>query len=298
MPKSGWGSEMTRRLPDGTGRMTGTVRRLAWLTAGLLCMYLGCGKGELPMKTPSAPPQLSEADLANIRSLRIVFGHQSVGGNLIDGLKTLGAEIPSYRLNLVEAGTDGSASGPAFAHFRVGSNGDPGSKIAAFKSQLLGPVPPPDVAFFKFCYLDIGAQSNADRLFQEYRAAIDELHGRLPGVSFIHVTAPLTTLDHGVKRLAKKLLGKSTGEEANLARSRYNDLMRQQYLGKEPLFDLAALESIAADGSTSRGECSGAPCQTLHPANSDDGGHLNREASRRAAQGLLQVLAALPGTGN
>ncbi|MBI5657932.1 MAG: hypothetical protein HZC44_14320 [Geobacter sp.] len=235
--------------------------------------------------------ELSAPRLERIRSLRVVFGHQSVGKNIIDGLQTLALEKPAYRLNVVETSTPEKIAGPVFAHFRVGANMTPDSKIESFSQYVSRAGSAVDVAFFKFCYVDVGAETDADELFRKYQKTMADLKRQYPQLTFVHVTIPVKTVDGGVKGIAKRLLGKSTGEEANIKRARYNDLLRNEYLGKEPIFDLARFESTAPDGSRVEVEKNGARYEALHSVYSDDGEHLNREGGRRAALALLQMLA-------
>lgn len=243
----------------------------------------------------SSEKEWSAEDLEGVRRATILFGHQSVGQNLIGGLKVLGDEVPGARLDVAATEDPGRVAGPGFFAFRVGENGRPQSKIAAFSDYLSRLPSAPDVALFKFCYVDIGLSTNAEVLFREYREAMAALKARYPGTTFVHVTAPLTSLDGGVKRLVKKVLGKSTGEEANIARTRYNDLLRREYAEREPVFDLAAAESTAPDGERLRGQKNGAAYEALCPAYTDDGGHLNPLGSRVAAQALLACLVNVRG---
>lgn len=264
-----------------------------------LCMLFislvlsACQKGDVPMSSQKSqlPPDLTDAQQAKVRSLRIFFGHQSVGRNLLDGLQTLAGENPAYKLNVVQTDTPEAVSGPVLAHFRIGANDNPLSKIASFKEHLLKSGTAVDVALFKFCYVDFGANTDGADLFQKYKQAIIELRKASPKLVIVHVTVPLTTLDSGVKRIVKKLLGKSTGEGANLSRTRYNDLLRKEFAGKEPIFDLAAMESTAPDGSRCEGSMDGVRYEALCPGYTEDGGHLNKDAARRGALALMHALA-------
>src|SRR6266850_2357550 len=83
---------------------------------------------------------------------RIYFGHQSVGANLLDGLREL-AGREGVPLRIVEAPT-ASAVGPAtFGHSFVAENRDPLKKLESFRAALdSGAV---DIALLEFCYVDI-----------------------------------------------------------------------------------------------------------------------------------------------
>ena len=50
-----------------------------------------------------------------------------------------------------------------------------------------------DVAMMKLCYVDINSGTDVDALFATYRTTMAALQREVPGVTFIHVTVPLTT---------------------------------------------------------------------------------------------------------
>ena len=99
----------------------------------------------------------------------------------------------------------------------------------------------------------------------------------------------------GLKGLAKRLLGRAPyGALENQRRAEYNALLRAAYAGRQPIFDLARIESTAPDGSTVQVEWAGRESPALAAAWTDDGHHLNAEGRRRAARELIALLAALP----
>jgi len=150
----------------------------------------------------------------------------------------------------------------------------------------------------KLCYVDFRADTDARQIFERYRAAIDGLRARNPGTTFVHVTAPLTTVQAGPKAMAKRLLGRAPGGvEENARREEFNALLRTTYGGREPIFDLAALESTLADGTRQTVEWKGKAVPVLAGAYTDDGGHLNEAGRLRAARELARVLAQVPLTG-
>lgn len=270
--------------------------RILLITGGIclaftLLISFGCVKGEAPMNLQNTKMDLSESRLEKVRSQRIFFGHQSVGKNILDGLQALAAENAAYKLNIVESDTPEKISGPVFAHFRVGANMTPDSKIESFRDHISRTGNGVDLAFFKFCYIDVGADTDGEALFQKYQKMMTDLRKQFPNVTFLHVTIPVKTIDGGVKGIVKKLLGKSTGEEANINRTRYNDLLRKEYSGKEPIYDLAAVESTTPEGARVQGQKGGARYEALYAQYSDDGEHLNRDGGRRAAMALLNTLA-------
>ncbi len=86
----------------------------------------------------------------------VFFGHQSVGDNILDGLRHLSQTSGWSALTFVEIDRTPVASSAAFIHARIGQNGDPQSKINAFRQALeSGLGAKVDVAMMKFCFWDI-----------------------------------------------------------------------------------------------------------------------------------------------
>jgi hypothetical protein len=118
-------------------------------------------------------------------------------------------------------------------------------------------------------------------------------------VTFVHVTVPLTTepgLKEAAKNFVKRFLGRPRSSRLdNVRRARYNELLREAYAGREPLFDLARLESTRPDGTRQLFREDGRDYEALVPAYTDDGGHLNASGRQMAARALLEFLASTPG---
>jgi len=236
-----------------------------------------------------------QAELGTVSQRRIFFGHQSVGWNILDGLKKLAAR-EGVPLRIVEVTGPLSVAPGTFAHGAVDENGKPGRKLEGFsRAMASGPASPVEISFVKFCYVDFGVDTDAAHLFALYQATLADLKPRNPGTTFVHVTTPLTTVQEGPKALAKRLLGRAPGGvRENARREEYNALLRQAYLGREPVFDLAALESTRSDGSRVTAEWSGRAIPVLAAEYSEDGGHLNEAGRLRAARELVAVLARIP----
>lgn len=230
-------------------------------------------------------------DLKVIAGERIYFGHQSVGANILDGLKELSATA-GVPLRIAETPRAAALQGNGVGHVFVEENGNPLKKLASFKAAL-GEGSQADVAFIKFCYVDISADTDPAALFAEYRKTIEELRAKNPRTTFIHVTLPLTTVQTGPKAWAKRLLGRApSGTVQNVKREQYNTLLRRAYAGREPIFDIARVESIAADGTQATVEWEGDVAPAMAAGYTDDGGHLNHAGRLRAAQELVKVVAA------
>src|SRR5260221_14075633 len=116
------------------------------------------------------------ADLQRLSHERVYFGHQSVGANILQGVKEL----------------SGAAGVPLFIKDEfVPENGDPKRKLDSFKKSV-GAGSGYDVALVKFCYGDIDADTDAAAPFHRYRIALNELRARNPRTVSLHATLPPT----------------------------------------------------------------------------------------------------------
>jgi hypothetical protein len=233
------------------------------------------------------------SDLQAVARRSVFFGHQSVGMNLLDGVARLAArEGVPLRISDV-TGSPGTSPG-AISHAFEPENGNPEMKLRGFARDVDAlSATPPDLALVKFCYVDFDASTDVTALFARYQATLADLRTRNPEITFVHVTAPLTTVQGGVKAFVKRLGGGIPyGLAENARRDDFNQLMRQAYRGREPLFDLADLESTRPDGSRETVDWKGRAVPALHAAYASDDGHLNETGQDRAAGALLAVLAA------
>ncbi len=266
------------------------------LCSVLLVLLAGCGDEQARERRVAERRGVTvlPACWQRIAGLRIYFGHMSVGTNIVDGLRELSAEAPDARLNIVETKNPAEVRGPVFAHSRIGSNGEPIAKLRAFVNAMDAEAGEVDLAFFKLCFVDVTAGTDVRAVFEAYRSAMAGLRQRRPERLIAHVTVPLTTMGGGLKARMKRWLGGTpNGYADNAARAEYNSLLRSAYSGKEPLFDLAAAESLAPDGRPTEFSHGGRTCQALAPAFTEDGGHLNRPGRRQAAVRLAEMLCSL-----
>ena len=243
------------------------------------------------VSTVSAADKTLRSDLALLATKRIYFAHQSVGANILEGLAELSraAKVP---LRIVQAPRAADVPSGTFGHFFVPENGAPLEKLVNFELAL-GASSGIDIALIKFCYVDIDASTDAAALFAHYQATIAHVRAEKPHTVFVHITLPLTTVQTGAKALAKRLLGRAPyGTIENVRREQYNALMRRAYAGREPLFDIARLESQAPDGTMVNVSWDGATAPAMASAYTEDGGHLNARGRSLAARELIQVLAA------
>lgn len=276
------------------------MKKFTNLTYGLLLLLAGaaCTNNYTPIEMKSTYEFKKLADLPdsllqNLAAQKIYFGHQSVGYDIMNGIEDLKADDARLSFYLTESSDTSICMEDCFAHSKNGENRKPFSKIEAFTNTINSLPGTLDIAFFKFCYVDFTATTNVDSVFRAYVAAMDSLKAKYPTTRFVHVTAPLRAIQSGPKALVKKLMGKSLGHEDNAARCRFNQLMRDCYQGKEPLFDLAMIGSTRPDEKVQAYLHKGETIFALSPQYTYDGGHLNEPASKLFGEQLLVFLANL-----
>jgi lysophospholipase L1-like esterase len=248
-------------------------------------------KGE----TSSFPSVAKVSDSAwrRLSSKRIYFGHQSVGYSIIEGTKEVLRSNPQIKLRIVETSDPLTFSAPIFAHSRVGRNTDPVSKCDAFAATLengIGNIA--DVVFFKFCYVDIMANSDPKQIFSYYHNTLVQLRRRYPRTRIFSWTAPLTRNEAGYRTIFKTLIGKDFiwEYEDNIKRHQFNEMLKTA-LAAEPVFDLASAESTRGNGDRETFKKAGQTYFAMAPEYTSDGGHLNELGQRKVAEQLLIFLA-------
>jgi len=231
-----------------------------------------------------------------LASKKIYFGHQSVGNNIIDGIKDVLKEHPLIPLTLRATANPEDFQRPVFAHSLIGKNTDPHSKCKAFDALIRSGIGEKvDIALFKFCYVDITGTSDPEKIFNHYSAVLEKLQQDYPTVQFLPVTVPLVSTQKGIKALIKKLLNrKIRGYEDNIKRNQFNKLVRDRFLNIQPIFDLAQIESTNPSATWFSLKNDDNSDQALSPNYTHDGGHLNEQGRKQVAEQLLTLLASLP----
>ena len=252
--------------------------RLRWVSLLLSCAALltaACRGGAVRQEVVHGASLGEVPDPAwrDLATKRLFFGHQSVGDNIMEGVGDIVRAEP-----------------------RIGRNGDPGLKTDEFARLIEGPLRGKvDIAFHKYCYADLSETTDIPAVFDHYQKTMARLRAEFPEVVFVHLTTPLVRVQSGPKAALKLLLGRSPGRYGgNFARERFNDLMRDAYRGREPLFDLAAIESTRPDGRREAIRSGSRSGYALVPAYTTDNSHLNEVGRRRVAEELLVFLARLP----
>ena len=222
---------------------------------------------------------ISIADLVDkkLKTKIIVFAHQSVGMNIVEGLIKIGELDNRFSLNVKLIETPSQIEGAGFYHFAVGENHKPYSKLDHFKS-FIDSSKNIDIAFMKFCYVDIKDTTNIISLFEKYTQTLDSLQKRHQDKTFVHVTCPY----------------RSEEDANNANRNEYNKLFRKHFAGTNQItFDLALIESTKKNGDRAAYRLDGRTNYRMNRSYTKDSGHLNNYGSYIVAKQLLIKLAEL-----
>jgi len=273
---------MTSAAPASFARISCKSTGSALILAGL-SLIAGCDEHKPMQNVPTARSE----DWQQLSQLRIAFGHQSVGYNLIAGIETLARE-QSRPVAIAE--THEAFTGPGIHHFKIGRNEAPQTKLADFDAIMRsGVAQSSDIAMMKLCFIDFGPQTRPLPLARAYIAELQRLSAEYPRTLFIPITAPLTTVQTGPRAWLKRLMGSEPeGYGSNARRHAFNQALREHYGNKNILFDIASIESGFGRSNVDYG---GEHVETLDPALTTDGGHLNAQGQRLIGGALVHHLA-------
>ena len=166
------------------------VAYLAALVAGCALLAASCSrtdgsKSETPQQAQeSVSMSKVQQDLAVIAQARILFGHQSVGRNVLAGLDALIAEA-GVPVRVVQIDGLPPDEQPGMFHSNIGQNGDPNGKCEVFSNLLTRPEKPAyDVALMKFCYadLDVHTPLGVDQMVDRYERTVRDIRTQRPDV--------------------------------------------------------------------------------------------------------------------
>lgn len=233
------------------------------------------GSLEVSAAAAAPLPHLSQRRLERATASTLVFGHQSVGENILEGVQALYRSRRSAPPRIVPWTTQApTVSTGWIAEARVGKNSKPVTKISEFESRLNSMAVSPEVALLKLCYVDVTSKTDGASLFRIYRRAMARLKAAHPHTVILHATVPL----------------KSGDKASNVKRQKYNRLIRGTY-PKRRIVDIARVESTSPSGARVRGKLNGKRYYALYRGYTSDGGHLNNEGSQRVAAELIRVVA-------
>ena len=266
-----------------------------------LIFIFSCSGGNMPEEKVIFPSikGVPAAKWEKLSQRKIYFGHQSVGNNILAGIQDLMKEYPRIKVNIVETTSAADFKDGLLAHSRVGKNVDPRSKIAEFVNLINSGIgKQADAAALKFCYLDMKAETDIKDIFSGYKQSIAQLEKKYPQMIIIHFTEPLTISKTTWKTKIKKMIGKKDIWEYadNIKRNAYNEMLIEKYAGKQPVFDIAKIQSTYPDGTRCSFTKDGKTYYSMVPEYTTDGGHLNEIGRKKVAEQLLIFLADLDGS--
>lgn len=268
------------------------------ITILLITITVACSGGEMEQNkvTYSSLKDVPNSAWDKLSNKKIYFGHQSVGFNIVDGMKDLMNDYPQIKLNIVETNKlEDLKDGGVFAHSTVGQNTDPKSKIDDFSKFIRAGIgSKADAAALKFCFVDITSKTEVSKVFEDYKNEIGNIKQTYPNLAIIHFSEPLTQRQTGWRVFIKKIIGRSIGGVAeNMKRTEYNELLIKEFQGKDPILDIAKIESTYPDGTRCSFEKDGKTYYSLAPEYTNDGGHLNELGRKKVAEQLLLLLVNL-----
>ena len=273
------------------------MRTCRWRSGAIVLVALclsSCGRNTVESTSVAHHVVLSDQQVASIENKKVFFGHQSVGTNIIQGLRDLMARDARLKLKIVSSADPELVPGPALVESLIGQNGNPSSKDQAFAAILdKGLGRQGGIAMYKYCYVDIDGSTNVQQMFENYREKIAALRVKYPALKIVHITVPLTTVEPAARAWVKTLLGRATERDANAKRNEFNRRLRQTYAGRDPIFDLAEGESTSPEGARSYFIRDNEKVYTLASEYTTDGGHLNEAGRLALAERLLLLLASI-----
>jgi len=222
------------------------------------------------------------ADINAVKLRKIYFGHKSVGFDITNGIKRISDIIvrtawPAANDQNLRNEIALLANGPRFIEHDIQNDGNPLNKITTFRRLMNDIIQSNvDIAFFKFCYMDINTSTNVSALITAYQEAVHEIRTRFPNVIIVHFTVPLYARAYS---------------EDNHVREQISRWLRDTYKGK--VFDIAAIQSVGSNGAIamSLDNTTIAMADEWTFPTPGDGGHLNNAGGNRIAGALIAFLA-------
>ena len=269
---------------------------MKYLLIYILLFVAGCD-AESTMTEKASLPSISdipESAWKKLSQKTIYFGHQSVGNNIIDGVNKIMENNDVIKLNIKNTNDVQPSDVPVFAHSDIGKNDDIDSKLNDFSNNIRkGFGDKADIAFLKLCFWDVRRKTDVNKVFNNYRKTITSLKKEYPDTIFLHLTVPLMSHSNGVIAKIKRMIKPDNDDLDNIKRNELNRLIVQEYGGKEPLFDIALIESTLPDGRRTIFSADGKDYYYLPDEYTNDGGHLNEQARKYVAEQLLITLSRL-----
>ncbi len=236
---------------------------------------------------------ISDKAILALEKKKILFGHASVGNNIIEGIRDIiAADNRFEKINIQKLESNHQISAPGFYHFGVRKNGFPKKKCDHFKQMLIenGLGQKVDIAFFKLCYVDIEKDSNIQEIFNYYVDTVESIKRKFPNIRMMHVTTPYYSHKRSLKGFIKRLI---KPDLHNVKRNEFNNKLIKKYNQSDLIFDLATVESTYPGGSRASFKYNGKTYYSLANEYTYDGGHLNKTGRYLAAKNLFKTLSEI-----
>ncbi|MEU6138612.1 hypothetical protein [Nocardioides sp. NPDC047086] len=275
-----------REVPASVKLLTGVWAGVLIVAVALAGTWLVRSPG---VNDPIAVAWPSDDELRVAGETTVLFGHQSVGTNILDGVARVYADASAPAPVVADVSSGRGARGATLRHAYLGLNGEPLSKFEAFADVMDGPAAEHvDVALMKLCYADVTASTDVQAVFDAYVSMMSDLEAAHPDVRFLYTTVPLTA-DRNWRSKVKAALGGDDrmGPADNVARERYNAMIRERYAASGRLLDIAAVESAGTEERSKDGNV----YYVLNEHLTVDRGHLNEAGSEAVAAELLKMVA-------
>lgn len=193
------------------GREMANMQRNLVILAFSLILIAGCKEDRMDRISDyeSRLDTVQQERWDSLAQKKIFFSHQSVGQNILDGLKDVMASHPAVKLDIRETSSPGGFEKPVFVHAFVGENKNPKLKIDHFRKILDSRVGQlSDIVFLKLCFVDIDRNTDIEDLFKYYDETVQSLTNQYLNLKIVTITVPLTTQPSGLKAVFKKMLGR------------------------------------------------------------------------------------------
>lgn len=267
-------------IPDVSTIYSGASTPISRVYSGSTLIWPNGGDEEPPIEPPSGELDLATYTAAMAR--RTVFGHQSVGWQVLQGVEMwadeLGAPEPTFP-DYEGGGLPGS--GGFLGHFYCGTNGDSFTKTAEFLSHLQnGLAAQVDIVVLKFCYADMrsGSGYTPQQMFDDYKAWVDAVESQFPQLTVIYATEAI-------------VMGQNSDGANNGLRQTFNNLVRAEYGASGRLWDVADIQSTDPSGN----KVLYGGVESLYSGYaSPDQRHIYGLGRTTVAAPLLQIIAELP----
>lgn len=250
--------------------------------SGLLMLRAGLAEAQgyvVDHQVLSQFSALTQAQTDRVRALNIAFSHRSTGRIIMYGLEELEAQNAKYALHIVPAPGVWQGEGATRSDFLAGpifGHRNTGAQFSNFFTFLSDNQDLVSIGFDKYCYVDMYSTNTAATRFAAYKAAVDAFKARNTPVKLVHFTFPLTY----------------DSDQINSERSKYRDLILQEYAATDYVFDIAELESWH-DGALTTFQYQGQTYLRMNPDYTSDGGHPNAAGEIILAQALWVMLARI-----